>query len=511
MPTYAAGYIQDKFFYKDLGFVIGLRIDRYDANQSVLKDPYSLYEIKKAKDVTTLYNSDGVTQKILAPRPANIGPDYAVYVTDNKGGDIAGYRNGDDWYDKYGRPSTGKAVALQSSNGLLPYINVPNVQNLKYADAASYIKSDNYDPNVSFTKYTAQYLFMPRLQFSFNMTDQAQFFAHFDMLSQRPQNRNQLNLAEYYYFTEYGSAKNNPNLKPVQKTDYEFGFKQQVAQFAAITLSAFYQETDHLIQLRKIQYAFPADYTTYDNIDFRSAKGIRLIFDMRRIQQFKINANYTLQFVEGTGSDDNSQQFLLSANQPNFRTVYPVSTDARHQIKLGLDYRFASGKDYKGPMIKNHQLLADFGINIGLNLRSGTPDRQAATVTDEASIQGSAGRSRTVSLSARLPWYSRVDLRVNKDYTFAVSKKTESKEAHMMGISIYVYIQNLLNTQNVLTQYAYTLNPNDDGYLNAPSSQVNILTKTNPQSYKDLYRAKVNNPDNYSLPRRIYLGVNINF
>ena len=50
MPTYAAGYIQDKFFYKDLGFVIGLRVDRYDANQMVLKDQYSLYDTKKAGD-----------------------------------------------------------------------------------------------------------------------------------------------------------------------------------------------------------------------------------------------------------------------------------------------------------------------------------------------------------------------------------------------------------------------------------------------------------------------------
>jgi hypothetical protein len=80
-----------------------------------------------------------------------------------------------------------------------------------------------------------------------------------------------------------------------------------------------------------------------------------------------------------------------------------------------------------------------------------------------------------------------------------------------MGISVYVYIQNLLNTENVLTVYPYTLNANDDGYLSANGSASAISSKTNPQSYKDLYRAKVNNPDNYSLPRRIYLGANINF
>jgi hypothetical protein len=78
----------------------------------------------------------------------------------------------------------------------------------------SYVQtnSDNYDPNSSFVKYTAKYTFMPRLQFSFNITDKAQFFAHYDILSQRPQSRNQLNLAEYLYWQENTGVKNNPNL-----------------------------------------------------------------------------------------------------------------------------------------------------------------------------------------------------------------------------------------------------------------------------------------------------------
>ena len=308
----------------------------------------------------------------------------------------------------------------------MPYLNVPGVDTLSSSSAKSYIKNANFNPNGSFTKYQAQYLFMPRLQFAFNITDKAQFFAHYDILSQRPQDRNQLNLAEYYYFTEYSVVKNNPNLKPIRKTDYEFGFKQQVASFAAITLSAFYQETRNLIQLRKIQYAFPADYTTYDNIDFRSSKGFRLLIDMRRIQNFQFNANYTLQFVEGTGSDDNSQSNLISANQPNFRSVYPLSSDARHQIKLTIDYRFDRFK-YTGPVVMGKKILADFGINIGLNLRSGTPMRQSATVSDDASISGTSGRQRTLSLSSRLPWYTRVDLRVNKDFTFKISKKSKYK------------------------------------------------------------------------------------
>ena len=505
MPTYAAGYIQDKFFYKDMGFVVGVRIDRYDANQEVLKDVYSLYQVYTAGEVKNGNLLPGNTI------PSNIGSNYAVYVTKNgPGAQITGYRDGDNWYDQYGRPSTGQLVSLAGSNGILPYIHVPGVNNMSSAAAATYIQSANYDPSVSFTNYKVQYKVMPRLQYSFNITNQAQFFAHYDVLSQRPQARNDLDIAQYYYFTQYTGIKNNPDLKPVTKTDYEFGFKQQVAEFAAVTLSAFYQETRNLIDLRQIQYAFPATYTTYSNIDFRSAKGVRLLFDMRRIQNFKLTANYTLQFVEGTGSDDQSAINLISASLPNFRTVYPISTDSRHQFKFTLDYRFESGRKYNGPMINNYQVLANFGINLGLNLHSGEPTKATATVVDAASITTTA-RANTTSLDARLPWYTRFDLRVNKDFTFKISKKSTSKDPKVMDLSVYVYIQNLLNTENVLSVYPYTLNANDDGYLKSPGSAVNINSQPSVQAYKDLYRAKVNNPSNYSLPRRVYLGLNVNF
>ena len=39
-PIYIAGYIMDKFSFDDLIFNVGVRIDRYDANQSVLKDQF---------------------------------------------------------------------------------------------------------------------------------------------------------------------------------------------------------------------------------------------------------------------------------------------------------------------------------------------------------------------------------------------------------------------------------------------------------------------------------------
>ena len=43
-PIYIAGYIMDKFAFDDLIFNVGVRVDRFDANQQVLKDDFLLYQ-----------------------------------------------------------------------------------------------------------------------------------------------------------------------------------------------------------------------------------------------------------------------------------------------------------------------------------------------------------------------------------------------------------------------------------------------------------------------------------
>jgi hypothetical protein len=59
--------------------------------------------------------------------------------------------------------------------------------------------------------------------------------------------------------------------------------------------------------------------------------------------------------------------------------------------------------------------------------------------------------------------------------------------------------------------YAATGNPNDDGYLSAAMWQAQINEQLNVQSYRELYSLYINNPSNYSLPRRIRLGASFDF
>jgi len=499
-PIYTAAYISDRFYFKDLTFNVGVRIDRFDANQSVLKDEYSLYAIKTVAETQDL-SGNPVTH------PSNMGSDYYVYVDNSKAPTgVAGYRKGSVWYDRFGNELTsGKAVASASSTGTIQ----PNL-----VDPNSDIKDpDKFDPNKSFEDYKPKIIVMPRLQFSFNLTDKALFFAHYDILSQRPNSRVIMDPTDYLYFVDNSGILNNPNLKPERTIDFELGFKQKVSNTSAFTISAFYREFRDQIQVRKIVNAYPKDYTTYGNIDFGTTKGFTLDFDMRRTGNLTLKANYSMQFAEGTGSDDRTQLNLINSNTPNFRSINPLNYDARHTINLNASYSFGEGKDYNGPTVKNKQILSNFGINLQLMARSGTPYTAQVNATPEG-IEGQPGRPITDGSinGSRKPWYFRLNMRVWKDFTFRVGKKdAKQDDKRELSLQIYLQIQNLLGTKNAVSVYRFTGTPNDDGYLGDPASALAIQSALNPQAYKDQYAAYVNNPNNYSLPRRIFLGFSFNF
>ena len=69
----------------------------------------------------------------------------------------------------------------------------------------------------------------------------------------------------------------------------------------------------------------------------------------------------------------------------------------------------------------------------------------------------------------------------------------------------------LFDTKNIVRVYNATGNPEDDGYIDAATSQSNIVAQTNYESYLDLYSLKIANPNNYALPRQIRVGFLMTF
>ncbi len=487
-PIYMAGYIQDVFSFRDLIFNIGLRVDRFDANQMVMKDPYLLYNARTVDEVSD-----------LGDHPGNIGEDYVVYVDDVQNPSaITGYRDGSVWYNAEGIEISDPETVLDAGSGVNPYLVDPN--------------KEEVSPD-AFEDYNPQINWLPRISFSFPISDEALFFAHYDILTQRPTTAAVISPTDYLFLASENSPTiSNPNLRTEKTIDYELGFQQKLNSTSSLSISAFYREIRDQIQIFRYTAAYPKTYYSYTNLDFGTVKGLTVTYDLRRTNNARVRAAYTLQFANGTGSDPNAAAALVTSGQPNLRTLTPLNQDRRHSINLLLDYRWGEGKKYNGPRtertksdgtIKTINWLENFGANVTVTGGSGTPYTQSSKIYP-------LGGSRVIKGSingSRLPAQFRMDLRVDKDFKLNVGK--DGKRSTYLNV--YLQVLNVLDTENIMNVYAATGNPNDDGYLAASEYQNQISQQLNPESYIALYELRINSPYNYSSPRQIRIGVMYNF
>lgn len=495
-PVYIAGYIMDKFAFDDIIFNVGLRIDRFDANQAVLKDEYVIGDALTVGEIRNVPVGDAY---YFGEYPSVAKDDWVIYVDDlNDWTTITGYRSGDTWYNAQGVEISDPS-AIASASGIAPLLQEPDAVGIDLTANAF----EDYEPQINV---------MPRIAFSFPISDEAVFFAHYDILTQRPTVGNVMNPVEYLLIQNYGSGNivNNPNLRPTRTIDYELGFQQVLSKSSSLKISAFYRESRDEIQVRKLVGAFPSDYNTYANYDFGTTKGLTLTYDLRRTGNVTLRAAYTLQFANATGSNSQTSINLVNSGEPNLRIIFPTDRDQRHVFVGTFDFRYAEGQNYNGPVWWGKQVFADAGINIVGHLGSGTPYSQQRRATGEAFINpiGSPQLQGTIN-GSRLPWSFQVNAQIDKSFTIKMGKEGEKEKT--ANLTVYFLVNNVFNTKSVQAVYRFTGNPDDDGYLTAPETQPSINTQIDPVSFRQIYALKAATPVNYSLPRTMQLGVRFNF
>ncbi|MCW3122280.1 MAG: TonB-dependent receptor [Flavipsychrobacter sp.] len=514
-PNYIAGYLLDKFNYKDLHFNVGLRIDRYSSNTKVLIDPYSLYPEKNVSQVSGANNVIN-----LGEHPKNIGSSYVVYVDDNSSANpnIIGYRNGNSWYDAKGQFIEDPSVLKTYSGGRNPEPYLVKDKNNKIPN----IIDTNFNPNASFTDYTPQVNIQPRLSFNFPISDVADFYAHYDIYAQRPTSNSYASPVDYYFLQQNANLIiDNSALKPQKTFDYEVGFQQKLNDHAALTINAFYKERKDMITVVPYLYAWPTTYYTYGNRDFSTTKGTTLTYDMRATNHLRLNVAYTLQFAEGTGSTANSTngnassngqisnngllQSFIQAGLPNLRYVYALDYDSRHVIAANINYSYGDGE---GPVVSGKNIFQRSSITLIPRARSGEPYTRFKDAQGNTVVGGVNG--------SRLPWHYMVDLRVDKEFSLAFGKKNKDalpgvKPKRPLGLRAILQVNNLLNTRDVLGVYNYTGKPDDNGYLTSSFGKQFAPQQTNEQSYKDIYSMYNNDPGHYNYARTMSIALEFNF
>lgn len=507
-PIYVAGYIQDKFYFQDLIFNVGVRLDYFNGNQYVMKDPYLLYESYTVADIRKNPGLISGGDAYLYTDGIEDWVPYVNYVPDESNPTmptIVGYRSPDGkWYD-----ATGTEVSTPNAvNGISGKPTPYRTAGERGGQAAM---KNNTVYASAFERYTPQFVAMPRIAFSFPVGEKSQFKASYDIIARRPSSGWEASYLSYLYMTQISSIT-NPNLKPERITNYELGFQQALNQSSAISASAYYKETRDLIQLVQYAGADPnPNYYSYDNKDFRTIKGVTLAYDLRQTKNIRINANYTLQYAEGTGLSSTTMTELIKEGYTTLKMLNPISDDRRHEFKANVDFRYGYGAKYNGPVItrvvtdketgekrkKEIKLLENFGIDFLAVAQSGRPYTKQLSNSQATIVGGYRG--------ARLPWGFYFNIVADKLWFFQVGKR----ETYL---KVDLTINNLFDIRNVVGVFPVTGNPEDNGYLTDRESQQVINAYLDPQAFRDIYTIILrNNNWNYSSPRTIKLSVSYNF
>ncbi len=470
-PIYYGGYLQDKIEFRDIVLNLGLRVDVWDNNQRVLKDRFSRRPVCQAGDLGGSVGTVDCTGGLPGGVPGNIGNDFSVFYS---GDDVIGFRDANGtYYNTNGEVANAGDILLQGNP----------------RSTSGQITEDMFED------YEPQVTWMPRIGVSFPVTDQALFFASFGVVSQRPSSRT---LATLNALQGTGGV-NNPNLLPEKTTKYELGFRQRLGARSALTISGFVHQIENLIQLREIRGATPSVYSSYENVDFGTVKGLEFGFDLRRTAGFSANLNYTLSFADGTGSGDRTTSTIVWVDEtpPNF--ISPLDFDQRHKFNASMDYRLGSGE---GPTIFGAKLLENFGINVLATAGSGFP---YTPVVEPFNLAGGARATKpTGSINgARMPWNTRVDLRVDRRFPLGSGA----------SVTAFLWVQNVFDTQATNDVWRFTGVSDTDGFLATPAGARQIAQSPPLFETAYLHRNRGGNTNNnwVGLPRLTRIGARLDF
>jgi hypothetical protein len=479
-PIYYGGYVQDKIEFRDIVLNMGLRVDVFDNNQWVMKDKFQRRPACQASNLgqgpvtvsLPSYSSDSFVEKVTdcgaipaGGVPSNIGDDYTVFY--NSAG-VVGYRSPEGaFFDVGGQQANAGDILLTS-----------NPRNI-YAEAI---------PDM-FEDYTPQVTVMPRIGVSFPVTDQALFFARYGVVSQRPSGA----LATLGSLAGTGGASSG--LLPQRTTEYELGFRQRVGARAALTISGFFRQIENLIQVREVRGTTPNVYSQNENVDFGTVKGLEFGFDLRRSGGVAANVNYTLSFSDGTGSSSGTTGTIVWVDEtpPNF--ISPLDFDQRHKFNVNIDYRLGKGE---GPSVAGTKIFENFGANILLTAGSGYP---FTPVIEPFNLAGAARATQPKGgiNSGRMPWSSRIDLKVDRRFT--LSGKT--------SLTASFWVQNLLDQVNTNNVWRFTGLPDDDGFLSTAEGAQFIGEK--PIVAEELYWHRLRSLGNVGIPRMTRFSLRLDF
>ncbi|MEP0829103.1 MAG: TonB-dependent receptor [bacterium] len=285
----------------------------------------------------------------------------------------------------------------------------------------------------------------------------------------------------------------NPALKAEKTVAYELGLSHMLSPDIRVDVTTYYKDIKDLISTEEIGLYGTTPVTQFINEDFGSVKGVDVTLEKISRGNLSGSLVYSYMIAKGNLSSayDGYYDYVTDPENP-VKPVkeFPLAFDQRHTMTVSVDYRVP--RDWQGRLF-GLTLPGAWGINMAGHYGSGLP----YTVTDQS------GRQEKDRLNeARLPANYSVDMRFNKDVYLGQKN---------LFFSFFVEVENLFNRRNIINVYTNTGRPDDDGRIYDLTSDPDGSGPYTAEDVNRYYRLMAKDPQNYSAPRIVRMGLEFNF
>ena len=212
-----------------------------------------------------------------------------------------------------------------------------------------------------------------------------------------------------------------------------------------------------------------------------------------------MSANYSLSWAEGTGSVSQTQRNIAWTSDETPKLTSPLAFDQRHKLSFNFDFRYGQAQ---GPVWWGTRFLENAGLNVLLNLASGTP-YTPTKVYNEITL-ASVAVEPTGPLNSRYgPWTYQLDAKLGK-----------TVKLYKQNLDLYVWVLNIFDRDNINTVYTSSGSARTTNFLNTAEGEAYLDTNAGTYGADEAqrrYQLGELDPTLHGIPRMVRFGARLSF
>jgi outer membrane receptor protein involved in Fe transport len=316
------------------------------------------------------------------------------------------------------------------------------------------------------TKAKAKIQVSPRLGVSFPITDQGIIHFSYGHFFQIPDFQYLYYNSDYLVTASSGLSNiiGNPDLEAERRVMYEVGLQQVLFTNIGLNFTVYYSDIRNLLGQEIVNTYEGFKYARFVNRDYANIRGLILSLDRRFSDFFGVKLDYTYQVAEGNASDPMAVYNNNQTDPPieTNKKVVPLDWDQRSTLNLSVTIGQPS----------------DWNVGVIAQYGTGFPYTEDIRVSQGVRFENGGIKPSTFN----------VDLRAEKTFSY-----------QGLNFTLFALVYNLLDAKNESGVDAASGRANVDlfTYLAGTIYGLNTI-----QQY-------VNNPANFSAPRRVQVGLTV--